>query len=428
MAGIIEELIREQRENEWLFVTEIYSWGGDVERQNLNWLSGDIFVVPELGKFWESFKQHGQKVIALNDAGITDLDVVERLSLSMSFGIHPDQFAELIANTHFYLEILKDYSSVARFVTSKDMAGLQEFIKQMGDKVPHRCPEGHTTAEIVQEVINIVDQPGGKAVKTRIAELDSAIGAFFPDEFTILAARPGVGKTALCLQIARNVAVQKRKVLFLSLEMSRVQLWARMACGYADLDWKDVRAGNISQVNRDALKAALKELQDLYGDYLIIEDESWGLYDLQQKAIKHNPDLVIIDHLGETARTPPDEKDIVWYPRAARFIRQYITRGLHVPTIVVHQMNRNADQRGSDEKRPELSDLRGSGELEQIADIVLMGYREDYYNSKMSHITTVPFELMIRKHRQGASASTILLSYDLKKQWFDSPNSSPMRP
>jgi replicative DNA helicase len=132
--------------------------------------------------------------------------------------------------------------------------------------------------------------------------------------------------------------------------------------------------------------------------------------------ISNKPDLVVIDQLADIHWHDPKEKKIEWLGKACWHIRQIFAKRMRIPVVVVHQLNRDVE--GRPDKRPTLSDLRDSGEIEQRSDIVLGCYREDYYAGRPEGVHIVPFEVSPLKFRQGNSEARAILEYDLATQWF----------
>jgi replicative DNA helicase len=261
-----------------------------------------------------------------------------------------------------------------------------------------------------------------KYVKTYLP-LDEDLGGLFGGELIILAARPGMGKTALALQMGKNVALNGKTVFFSSLEMARRALWARLVCGAAGYAWNDVRIGNVSDAARAILKDMNKKMTDKLGHRFIIDDQARSVTAIHMAAMRCKPDLVIVDHLGEIEWHDPKAREVVWLGDAAKYLRTNICLRMNVPVVLIHQLSRDVEKRGGD-KRPALSDLRWSGEIEQRADVVLMMYREDYYNVDLVQ-NKVPTEVWTRKNRQGVMNSLTMMNYDLTTQSFGSMAAIP---
>lgn len=242
-------------------------------------------------------------------------------------------------------------------------------------------------------------------------------GLFLLEDMTV------THNTAFVLQIARTVAFNKHRVLLFSLEMQRLQLWARMTVPASGLDWRDVRMDAIDDVDRQVLSDIADRLAESLTDkvtgesYLIIDDTPGAtVFDIRRAVAFYKPDLVIIDQLPDLKWHVPNAKKVDWYGEAMQFFKVEIARKFHIPVIVVAQINRAVEAR--QDKRPMASDLRDSGEIEQKADIVLLGYREDIYEGRSPSQTVVPIEWDVAKHRQGSTCDRIIMDYDLEAQWF----------
>ena len=263
---------------------------------------------------------------------------------------------------------------------------------------------------------------------TGFTDLDELIAGLHPSDFIILAARPSMGKTALALNIAENVALRgakagepPRRVIFFSLEMSREQLVQRMVCTEANVSkqelmpWK--KSGNTVATNEEAAADVIQnkkisvmnriwEASDRLASSSVYIDDTPGLT-LQEMRAKTRRlkaecvvDLIVIDYLQLMQATTSKgaienrQREVSEISRGLKAM----ARELNVPVLALSQLSRSVETRQV--KKPMLSDLRESGSLEQDADIVMFLYREDYYkNSDTSpaHLT----ELIVAKHRNG---------------------------
>jgi len=291
-------------------------------------------------------------------------------------------------------------------------------------------------------------QAGGTTVtglSTGFADLDRLTTGLHPSDFIILAARPSMGKTALALNIAQNVALRgakeneaPKRVAFFSLEMSSDQLVQRMLCTEADTDLKTLAAesgtedtatcsqpGNVEQHINQSPKDSnvpdnslaqwnrLWEAAAKLDEAHIYIDDTPGLsiLDLRSRARRLQAegglDFIVIDYLqlmqGSRSRKANDnrQQEVTEISRGLKAL----ARELQVPVLALSQLSRSVELRQS--KQPMLSDLRESGSLEQDADIVMFLYREDYYkgaDDTPSHIT----ELIVAKHRNGPTGRVTL--------------------
>lgn len=279
------------------------------------------------------------------------------------------------------------------------------------------CGTGVTPSQIGNEFKHFLRDGIGKALTTGIPELDRALGGLFQQEVITIATRPGIGKTALALQIARTVAFSRHVVLFVSLEMQRLQLWSRMVVPASGLDWRDVRMGNITDTDLVLLSELSNRLEEALKKYLIIDDTIGAtVFDIRRSVAQHRPELVIIDQLPDVRWHESGVSPVIWYGEAIKFFKAELARRYNIPVIVVHQLSRKTDDRA--DHKPELADLRWSGEIEQRSDIVALGYREDLYTGREPGVHVVPFVLDIAKHRQGENDVDVIIPYDLQAQWF----------
>jgi replicative DNA helicase len=256
-----------------------------------------------------------------------------------------------------------------------------------------------------------MEHGGATGTPTGFAELDNMTGGLHPEELAILAARPSMGKTALATNIAEHVAVDANVgTLFVSLEMSRLELAQRMLCARGEIDGRKFRTGYLSGEDRDRLVRASAELSKapLFIDDTPARNVTEIAACARRLKRKANLGLIVIDYLQliepENTRDPRQEQ-------VAKMTRQlkHAARNLHVPILCLAQLNRQAD-----EQRPRLSHLRESGAIEQDADVVMFIHREDFgitrEEAKEKDLIGKA-ELMIAKQRNGAVG-------DIKLHWF----------
>ena len=244
-------------------------------------------------------------------------------------------------------------------------------------------------------------------VRSGFTDIDSVTLGWQPSDLIIIAARPSMGKTAFVLTMARNMAVEfKTPVAFFSLEMSSVQLMNRLIVAETQLNSKDLRTGNLSAEQWKHLEA---NTVDLGRAPLFVDDTpALSVYEFRSKArrlkTQHDIKLIIIDYLQlMTAATPETrgnrEQEVSLISRTLKAI----AKELNVPIIALSQLSRNVENRGGS-KRPQLSDLRESGAIEQDADVVAFIHRPEYYGltTTESGLPTAGIaEIIIAKHRNG---------------------------
>ncbi len=241
--------------------------------------------------------------------------------------------------------------------------------------------------------------------------LDKITSGLQPHDLIILAARPAMGKTALGLNIATNVALTSNKsVAVFSLEMGAEQLVIRMLASVGGIEINKLRTGRLEHDDWKRLNEAISELADAK---LYIEDASgMTVSEIRAKCrrLANSSDglsLVVIDYLqliaGSARYAGQRQQEVSEISRALKTLAME----LHIPIVALAQLSRSPELR--ENKRPNLSDLRESGSIEQDADIVAFLYRDDYYNKTSEMSNNSVTELIIGKHRNGATGTINLL-------------------
>ncbi|WP_217914089.1 replicative DNA helicase [Miltoncostaea marina] len=254
------------------------------------------------------------------------------------------------------------------------------------------------------ERLTAAEEAGGHVtgVPTGFIDLDRVIGGLHPGNMVVVAARPSMGKTALALGIAEHAALNENlAVAVFSLEMSGDELIQRLLASTAVVDAGRIRAGKLapedwSRIGRaaDRLSAARLYIDDSEG--VTVGEMRTKLRRLKSR---DGLDLLVVDYiqLMEGNRGRKDENRVQEISTISRSLKM-LARDLDVPIICVSQLNRSPDARN--DKRPMLSDLRESGAIEQDADLVLMIYRDDYYNPENSEDKGLA-EVLVAKNRHG---------------------------
>ena len=256
----------------------------------------------------------------------------------------------------------------------------------------------------------IAKQEGLSGVSTGFEKLDKLTSGWQPSDLVIIAARPGMGKTALALSMARNISVQQKiPVAFFSLEMSSVQLITRLISSETGLSSDKLRTGKLADHEWQQLNI---KVSDLESSPLFIDDSpSLTIFELRAKARRlassHGIKLIIIDYLqlmniGSSNKAGNREQEISTISRNLKAL----AKELDIPVIALSQLSRAVETRGGT-KRPILSDLRESGAIEQDADIVSFLYRPEYYgitewDDDMKTPSEGQGEFIVAKHRNGA--------------------------
>jgi replicative DNA helicase len=242
------------------------------------------------------------------------------------------------------------------------------------------------------------------------SDLDTITGGFQPGNLIIIAARPAMGKSSLVTNIAENVALNKdrpRPVALFSLEMSEAELAQRFVASQASIKGDDLRKGRLRDESK--WKRVLRTAADYDAAPLFIDDSSdVGLLDIRAKSRRLHQQaqseygglgLIIVDYLQLMRADSRIESRVLQVGEMSRGLK-ILARELNVPVIALSQLSRAVEQRSTTDKRPQLSDLRESGSIEQDADLVMFIYRDEYY---FPETTEKPgeAELIIAKHRNG---------------------------
>jgi replicative DNA helicase len=249
--------------------------------------------------------------------------------------------------------------------------------------------------------------------------LDRILSGLQPSDMIVIAARPAMGKTALALNIAQNVAKTGKSVGIMSLEMSKGQLVERMFCSLLQVDSWKMRTGQLTEADFARIGPVMDELNK----YKIFIDDSIGnsLPELRAKArrlqMEHGLDVIVIDYLqlmtsGKAGGNFNNRVNEI--SEISRSLKA-LARELHVPIIALSQLSRAVEQRPN--KIPILSDLRESGAIEQDADVVMMMYREDYYEEDSDRPGLT--DIYIRKHRNGKTGRVELMFKKEQMKFYD---------
>jgi replicative DNA helicase len=262
-------------------------------------------------------------------------------------------------------------------------------------------------------------------VPTGYHQLDELTSGLQPSDLVILACRPGMGKTSLALNIGQYASIKEGKTVgVFSLEMASDQLVMRLLCGEARVDSHRVRSGYLSSDDWQDLAKAMSRLSE--AKIFIDDTPAMSIIEMRSKSRRlkseHGLDLLIIDYMqlmsgttGRPQRFENRQQEISAISRALKAL----AKELSVPVLALSQLSRAPEQRRGDH-RPQLSDLRESGSIEQDADVVLFVFREDLYRKDEEEEDTGIAEVIIGKQRNGPTGVVKLAFID---QWtrFENP-------
>jgi replicative DNA helicase len=316
---------------------------------------------------------------------------------------HIEQYAKIVKDNYTKRELISSAGKIAEEAFGEEgqaaeiLDKAEQSIFSLSQKYLRQgfIPVKDALAESFDRLDELHKQVGGlRGVPTGFKDLDNTLAGMQNSNLLILAARPGVGKTALALNIAQNATVKEGlPVGIFSLEMSKEELVDRLLVAQADIDAWRLKTGRLDEEDFTKLSEAMGILAEapLYID----DTPALSILEMRTKARRliseHNLRLLIVDYL-QLMRSPRERESRVWEVSEISQGLKNLARELKIPVLAVSQLSRAVEQRGR--KRPQLADLRESGAIEQDADVVMFLWRED--EEDMENV-----ELEVAKHRNG---------------------------
>jgi replicative DNA helicase len=329
-----------------------------------------------------------------------------------SIAAHLMSYAAIVRDMAVLRELIQTSTQVitAAFDAKEDVQSLVDEAERRIFGLAERRLEGSAlpVGKILKNTFEYIEQLYERkehvtGVATGFEKLDLETSGLQPSDFIIIAGRPSMGKTAFALNIAQYVGITlRRKVLVLSLEMSAQQLVQRMLCAEAKVDAQSVRTGYLTSADWHRLTAAAGRLSEA----AIFIDDSPALSVLEARAkarrmkAEHGLDLVIIDYLQLMRGRAAIENRQQEISEISRSLKA-LAKELNVPVVGLSQLSRAVEARAQRDFRPQLSDLRESGALEQDADLILFLYRQKVYKDDVAPDEEKIAEVIIGKQRNG---------------------------
>ncbi len=342
---------------------------------------------------------------------------------------HIDEYANIVAQKAFRRRLIKVSDEISE-ISNNETQELNDLIEEAESKIfnisQNQINQNLVSLEkILAESFDRLDELHKdknkiRGVPTGYKDLDNMLAGFQKSDLIILAARPSMGKTALALNLANNIAKKNKKpVLVFSLEMSKEQLVDRILAMESGVSAWDLRTGNLSDDDFEKIGNAMGVLSETP----IFIDDSPGITiselrtKARREAHKNELSLIIVDYLQLMSgghRFSNDGNRVQEISEISRSLK-IIARELNVPILALSQLSRSVESRSP--QIPQLADLRESGSIEQDADVVTFIYREDYYNPETNRKNIT--DILIRKHRNGPTGK-VELYFDNEKQKFRS--------
>jgi len=360
---------------------------------------------------------------------------ISQLSNRVSSSANTEYHAKIILQKHIARELIRISSETIQeaYEDTTDVFDLLDkaetnFFKIADGNIIKSYDRMSTLVNLAVKQIEIAASQidgGLTGVPSGFTEMDRLTNGWQKSDLLILAARPGMGKTAFVLSMARNMAVEyRRPVAIFSLEMSSIQLVARLISSETGLSNEKLKRGNLESFEWEILQSRIARLTDAP---LFIDDTAQlSVFELRAKcrrlAQQHNIQCVIIDYLqlmtvGGSDAKGTREQEISTISRSLKSL----AKELSIPVIALSQLSRSVEQRGG-EKKPLLSDLRESGAIEQDADMVMFIYRPEYYGMSEDgdHRSTAGVaQIIVAKNRHGKTTEINLKFIDRLGKFTD---------
>jgi replicative DNA helicase len=340
---------------------------------------------------------------------------ITQLTSRVTSAAHIEYHARIIAQKFIQRELIRISTEIQNrsYDESSDVDDLLDY----SETELFNIAEGNIKKEIVKinvlikEAIHQIEEASKRednlsGIPSGFTKIDRITSGWQKSDLIIIAARPSMGKTAFVLSMTRNIAVEhKRAVAVFSLEMSSIQLVNRMIVSETKLPSDRIRNGKLHDYEWEQLEIKIKNLVD--APVFIDDTPAISIYELRAKCRRlkrqHNIEVIIIDYLqlmtGTSDTRGNREQEVSTISRSLKAI----SKELNVPVIALSQLNRAVETRGGT-KRPQLSDLRESGAIEQDADMVLFIHRPEYYGfyeDEDGNSNIGIAEIIIAKHRNG---------------------------
>jgi len=340
---------------------------------------------------------------------------------TVPLAVNAQYYAKIIHDKACLRQLIEKTSAITKrcFEDRGDVENVIDFAESSIFEISENKirPAFYPIGKIIEVNIDALEErQGNKALVTGVAtgftKLDELTAGLQKSDLVILAGRPGMGKTALALNIAKNAAVDANiPVAIFSLEMSKEQLSFRMLSSEARIDSSRLRRGFISQ--DDWLK--ITDAAGFLSQAPIFIDDSPSITVLEIRAksrrlkLESNIGLIIIDYLQLMKGRASAERRDLEISEISRSLKA-LAKEIDIPVLALSQLNRKLEERS--DKRPQLADLRESGALEQDADVVAFIYRDELYNKAENNPNKGKAELIVAKQRNGPTGIATLTFLD----------------
>ena len=349
----------------------------------------------------------------LEERGSTDAVNALSEAVKIAFPSHAEAYCRFVredACKRMLDEIMALKDTRPLLETASEIEKTLRNCKQEQDVFKH--PE--TFIAWYNNFMNLARHPGEGVCRTGYPKLDKYLGGFAKSGLYIIGARPGMGKTTFALNIANRICRRDDAVLFVSLEMSLVQIMSRRIAIESGISYKGLQFGTITSEQYGTAMDAFNLVAEK--PFYLMNSVEVSVAKIEATARQH-PDIkcIIVDYLGLIAPAHPNKMLYEQVTETSRALKM-MAINLNVPVVCLCQLNRQSTQ--TSDKRPGLADLRDSGAIEQDADAVLLLHRNDYYESaeakemaELEGAATGRLEVIIAKNRHGESNVTVGMTW-----------------
>ncbi len=418
----------------------------DVITQIANLIMPEDFYLARHGVIYEVIRQLFDKGDPIDFVTVTEelerrdkleevggRSYISSLVNAVPTAINAFQYAEIVQEKATLRQLIKAAGEIARkaYDDSQKVEDLVDDAEKLIFAISERRLEQDLVAVsdvvpvVINEIRDLYENRGEvRGVPSGFHLLDTMLGGFQRSDLIILAARPGMGKTSLALNIALNAAKNHgAHIAVFSLEMSREQLVQRLLSQEAKLDSQNLRLGKIFGEDEWArLEVAAETLRTC--QIYIDDTAALSPFELRTKArrlhAEHDLDMIIVDYMQLMHSGRRSENRVQEISLISRTLKQ-LARELRVPVMALSQLSRQVENRA--DKHPQLSDLRESGSIEQDADLVIFIYREGKYDKESERSNVA--EIIVSKHRHGPTGSVDLF-FDEKFTQFTEVVKEPL--
>lgn len=434
-------------EAEQMVLGALLLFEGTVERV-ASFLKPEHFYRPEHGKIYEAILMlfnEGKKIDLITvverlrengafDNGTLTEEYVISLTQAVSSSAHLDVHARIVVDKYLFRETIGMCEKTIRaaFEQKAPPSDVLDSLVNQAIVIMEGAVRGkdiHVEQlfdSVVEELRHIVSSDSKlRGVPSGFVHLDELTGGWQAGNLIVVAARPGMGKSAFVTTIALNAARHGTPVLFFSLEMTGMELFRRMLCAVAGVPLRNLIEGKLTDEDLERImemREVFSRLPLFINDTPHLTISEFKSHCIMHKA-KDQLGLVIVDYMqlmgsGHQRRGMTREQEISLISRMLK----HTAKELNVPVIAVSQLSRRPEQRGSTDFRPRLSDLRESGAIEQDADIVIFLYRPEYYKITVDEegrpLPPGYTEVEIAKHRNGP-VGTVHLRFNQRMAQFE---------